>query len=336
MNMKLNNEMVLVLMLSILTSCSVNNQRKGINSEGLSILNWYRPDEQPVFSQTHGNNHDPILFVEPGLDYPYHLIVSHTEEYAHLWRSQKFSWNSADWELVTDQYIIGNHYEYDDGVRVGDTYYIYEKGNVYSFSGSLEEANGNWVKAGTFPVDQCDDIGVYYEDGVFHIFGEYGDFPAGPDGTSLSHFKSSTGTGEWELVDYKAVDPNPDGGDKYGVGDATVVKIKEEYYLFCDRETEELPYRIVAWKSSDINKPFEFLDVIIEPRSGQTRDWDNHRIQDGDIGYVAEEARYVMMCNMKDIDGRPGYSSDTTYARNHLKGEETRVIGTFYMDVVQH
>ncbi len=31
--------------------------------------------------------------------------------------------------------------------------------------------------------------------------------------------------GDWKLVNAKAVDPNPDGGHKYGVGDATIAKI---------------------------------------------------------------------------------------------------------------
>jgi len=100
-----------------------------------------------VFTTTPGNNHDSILFVEPELEYPYHLIVSHTPAAAHLWRTKTFSWSGADWELVTDQYKIVNHYEYDDGVKVGGTYYIYEQGIVYTFTGPLEEASGKWEKA---------------------------------------------------------------------------------------------------------------------------------------------------------------------------------------------
>ena len=92
-----------------------------------------------------------MLFVDPELEYPYHLIISHTPEAAHLWRAKKFSWSSADWELVSDQYMIGKHYEYDDGVKVDGTYYLYEEGIVYTFSGPLEEASGKWKAAGTFP-----------------------------------------------------------------------------------------------------------------------------------------------------------------------------------------
>jgi hypothetical protein len=105
---------------------------------------WYRPVDNPAFITTKGNNHDSILFVEPELEYPYHLIISHTPTAAHLWRAKKFSWSSQDWELVSDQYKIGNHYEYDDGVKVDGTYYIYEAGKVYTFSGPLEEASGKW------------------------------------------------------------------------------------------------------------------------------------------------------------------------------------------------
>ena len=292
-------------------------------------LDWKRPVDNPVFTTTFGNNHDSVLFVDPELEYPYHLIISHTEEAAHLWRAKKFSWSSADWELVSDQYIIGKHYEYDDGVKVDGTYYLYEEGIVYTFSGPLEEASGKWKAAGTFPFKQCDDIGIYYEDGVFHMFGEHGDFPHGPDGTSLAHFSSTTGLGDWKLVNAKAVDPNPDGGHKYGVGDATIEKIGGEYYIYCDRESKGSPYKVVAWKSKDINKPFEYVGKAITPRSDEVDDWDNYRIQDPDIAYIPELGRYVITANMMDRDGNPGGDFPT------MKGNTTRVIGVFYHGDVQ-
>jgi hypothetical protein len=285
---------------------------------------WYRPVDNPVFTTEHGNNHDSVLLVEAELEYPYHLIVSHVPEAAHLWRAKRFSWDSADWELVSDQYIIGRHYEYDDGVKVGDTYYIYENGIVYTFTGPLEEASGRWEKAGTFPRERCDDAGVYYEDGIFHLFGEYGDFPHGPDGTSLSHFTSTTGLGDWTLVNAKAVDPNPDGGHTYGVGDPTIAKIEGTYYIFCDRESEGVPYRVIAWKSPDINGPYEYMGVALEPRPNEIDDWDNYRIQDADIGYIPELERYVLTVNMKDHDGNPGGNFPT------LGKNQSRVIGVFY------
>ena len=270
-------------------------------------LDWKRPVDNPAFTTTHGNNHDSVLFVDPELEYPYHLIISHTEEAAHLWRAKKFSWSSADWELVSDQYIIGKHYEYDDGVKVDGTYYLYEEGIVYTFTGPLEEASGKWKAAGTFPFKQCDDIGIYYEDGVFHMFGEHGDFPHGPDGTSLAHFSSTTGLGDWKLVNAKAVDPNPDGGHTYGVGDATIEKIGGEYYIYCDRESKGSPYKVVAWKSKDINKPFEYVGKAITPRSDEVDDWDNYRIQDPDIAYIPELGRYVITANMMDKRRQPGW-----------------------------
>lgn len=290
-------------------------------------VQWHRPVDNPVFTTKMGNNHDSILFVEPELKYPYHLIVSHTPRSAHLWRAKTFSWSSDDWELVSDQYQIGNFYEYDDGVRVDGTYYIYEEGKVFTFSGPLGNASGKWVEAGTFPKDQCDDLGVFYEDGVFHIFGEYGDFPHGPDGTSLAHYTSTTGLGDWTLQNAKAVDPNPDGGHKYGVGDPTIVKIDGMYYIFCDRESPGSPYKVVAWKSPDLNQPFEYVGKAITPRSDDVDDWDNYRIQDPDIGYVPELGRYVMFCNVMDTDGNPGGNFPT------LKDGQTRVIGVFYSEM---
>jgi hypothetical protein len=264
------------------------------------------------------------LFVEPKLEYPYHLIISHDAKAAHLWRTKSFSWDSSDWELVSDSYKIGNHYEYDDGVKVGDTYYIYEAGQVFTWSGPLEEASGKWKVAGSFPHKQCDDVGVWHEDGVFHMFGEHGSFPHGPDGTSLAHFTSTTGIGDWNLVNAKAVDPNPDGGHKFGVGDATIAKIEKHYYLFCDRESKGSPYKITAWRSNDINQPFKYLGKAIKPRSDEVDDWDNYRVQDPDIEYVPELGRYVITCNMMDTDGNPGGKFPG------VKGGGTRVIGVFY------
>jgi hypothetical protein len=161
------------------------------------------------------------------------------------------------------------------------------------------------------------------------MFGEHGHFPHGPDGTSLAHFSSPTGLGDWKLVNAKAVDPNPDGGHKYGVGDATIEKIHGTYYIFCDRESKGSPYKVVAWKSKDINQPFEYVGKAITPRSDEVDDWDNYRIQDPDIAYIPELGRYVITANMMDRDGNPGGKFPT------LKGKTTRVIGAFYHGDIQ-
>ncbi|PXA04677.1 hypothetical protein DDZ13_05765 [Coraliomargarita sinensis] len=279
---------------------------------------WYRPVDQPVFSTTDGNNHDPIIFYEPsGSTYKYYLIISHEPSNTFLWGTNTFSWSSDDWTLIEGNYQINGQYEYDDGVKVGDTYYVYENGSVLTYTGDLLNSSGNWTVAGSFPKSEADDIGVYYEDGLFHIFGEHGNFPYGPDGTSLAHYTSTTGIGDWTLVDNKAVDPNPDGGDTYGVGDATIAKIDGIYYLFCDREQQGVPYRVTAWRSTDIDEPFKYLGVALAPRSDETDDWDNHRIQDAEIQYIPELKRFIMVCNMRDLDGDPGPGN-------------TRVVGTFY------
>ncbi|TWT36012.1 hypothetical protein KOR34_09090 [Posidoniimonas corsicana] len=317
-------ELILIVFLSAnLTSAALSYADEMPTAKDRWIA-WHRPVDANTFITTKGNNHDSILFVEPELQYPYHLIISQTPNAAHLWRAKKFSWNSADWELVSDQYRIGNHYEYDDGVKVNGVYYIFEAGRVYTFSGPLEQANGKWKLAGAFPHKQCDDIGVYVEDGVFHMFGEHGDFPHGPDGTSLAHFTSETGLGEWRLVNSRAVDPNPEEGHKYGVGDATIAKIGEDYYILCDRESKGSPYKVVAWRSRDLNEPFAYLGIAIAPRSNEIDDWDNYRIQDPDIAYIPELGRYAMTCNMMDVDGVPGGHFPT------LEKTQTRVIGVFY------
>lgn len=287
-------------------------------------LNWKRPVDNPVFTSAFGNNHDSILFVEPEQEYPYFLIVSHTRNSAQLWRTKIFSWDSNDWELVEEKYNIGDFYEYDDGVKVGDTYYIYEEGLVFTYTGPLEASSGKWKVSGTFPQKECDDIGVFYDDGVFHIFGEHGDYPHGYDGSSLAHYTSPTGLGNWTLVNTRAVDPNPDGGAQYGIGDPTIAKIGEHYYIYCDLESVGNPYKVVAWCSPDLYQPFTFLGKAITPRSDGVDDWDNYRIQDPDIGYIPELKGFVMTCNMMDIDGNPGGEFPT------LEGKQTRVIGVFF------
>lgn len=314
-----------VLILVSLTAMVIYSSGTSIRSGSeFDPLDWHRPVDNPVFTSEFGNNHDSILFVESGQEYPYYLVISHSPEYAQLWRTKKFSWSSEDWELVEAKYKIGNFYEYDDGVKVGDTYYIYEEGKVFTYSGPLESSSGKWEVSGTFPRKECDDIGVFYEDGIFHIFGEHGNFPHGPDGTSLAHFTSSTGLGDWKLVNAKAVDPNPDGGHTYGVGDATIAKIGDYYYIYCDRESKGCPYKVVAWRSVNLNQPFEFLGKAITPRSDESDDWDNHRIQDPDIAFIPELGGYVMTCNMMDIDGNPGGDFP------NMRGRQTRVIGVFY------
>ena len=293
--------------------------------------NWYRPVDNSVFTFNHGNNHDPIIFVDSNLEYPYHLLESGwgcTSEtnnlpLTYLWRSKKFSYSSDNWELVSENYEIGCYYEYDDGVKVGNKYYIYEEGEVFTLEGDLDSGSGKWINAGTFPKHLGDDIGVFYEDGIFHLFGEYGDFLHGPDGTSLSHLTSKTGIGDWTLEDARAVNPNLDNGNTFGVGDATIIKIENEYYLYCDLESEDKPYRITAWKSKSLYEKFEYLGVAISPRETESDDWDNYRIQDGDIIYVPEISKYIMVCNMKDIDGNP----DGNFPRLE---NFTRVVGFLY------
>ena len=130
------------------------------------------------------------------------------------------------------------------------------------------------------------------------------------------------------MVHPKAVDPNPKGGHKYGVGDATIAKIQGSYYIFCDRESQGSPYKVTAWRSKSLMEPFEYLGLAITPRSDEVDDWDNYRIQDPDIAFIPELNRYVMTCNMMDKDGNPGGD----FSRSGLKGKDTRVIGVFYSD----
>ena len=307
----------LLPVLSVLIAASL------AQAEDLDWSAWHRPVDQNVFTTDHGNNHDTIFFVEP--DHPthkYHLIVSHETSGADYWRTNDFSWSSNNWELVSGDYDIGGQYEYDDGVKVGDTYYIYEAGQddpngiVYTYTGDLADADGNWTVSGSFPKADADDVGIWYEDNVFHMYGENGTFEGGFDGATLSHLTSSTGLGDWTVQRTDAVVP----GDGYGVGDPTIAKIDGEYWLYCDREGNGETYRITAWKSSTLDGQFEFVDVAIAPREGETDDYDNHRVQDGDIGYVSELDKWVMFANVRDTDGNPGPGS-TRFAGVFYSGE---------------
>ena len=209
-------------------------------------LGWHRPVDANVFATTMGNNHDSVLFVEPELKYPYHLIVSHTPNLLICGEPRNSHGVVKDWELVSDQYKIGNFYEYDDGVKVDGTYYIYEGGKVFTYSGPLEDSNGKWKVTGSFPHKECDDIGFTTRTDFSHVWRTWS-FPT-DRWNSLAHFTSKTGLGDWEMVNPKAVDPNPKGGHKYGVGDATIV-LRGNYYIYCDRESQGSPYKVTAWRS---------------------------------------------------------------------------------------
>ena len=55
------------------------------------------------------------------------------------------------WELSEARYYLAMEYEFDDGVNVDGVHYVFENGVIYSYSGSLEEANGRWLMSGTWP-----------------------------------------------------------------------------------------------------------------------------------------------------------------------------------------
>jgi len=72
------------LMVVLLLSFQATDASDNPKIEGDAWVQWHRPADNPVFDVTKGNNHDSILFVEPELEYPYHLIISHNAEAAHL------------------------------------------------------------------------------------------------------------------------------------------------------------------------------------------------------------------------------------------------------------
>ena len=62
----------LVLLLPFLFPCL----GKEANKKHDPWVGWHRPVDANAFVTTKGNNHDSVLFVEPELEYPYHLIIS--------------------------------------------------------------------------------------------------------------------------------------------------------------------------------------------------------------------------------------------------------------------
>lgn len=290
-------------------------------------IQWINPPGvgNPVFTSNHGNNHDPILFVDTDQEYPYHLLISHEKGGAHLWKTKSYSWTHSHWQLVSNKYVIDpRRYEFDDGIKVKNTYYVYEGGIVYTYSGSLSKGNGKWEKGGHFPDYQCNDLGVYHENGVFHIFGEYGGGAKTTNGTSISHFTSETGLGQWNLQDTKVINPDRIGRKKAIVGDPTITKINNQYYIYLDQKRPGNPYSITGWVSSELSGPFEFIGEIIEPRIEESDDWYNYRVQDPEIKYIPYLSKFVLLFNMMDRDGIPGGHFPS------LKNKNTRVIGTVY------
>ena len=308
-------------------ACDTKSQDSYELPETTSATRWKRPTADPVFDVSRGNNHDAILFCEEESEYPYYLFISHEREHAYLWRAKEWSCSSEGWELVSENYQIGGFYGYDDGVKVGNTYYVYESGTVFTFTGDLAESSGKWNRAGKWPTSLCEDVGVYYDGSVFHLFGEHGDFPGRPNGTELSHLVSDNGKDGWRLLDRCALTPNRDGGRKYGVGDPSIIRANGLYHLFCDLETRDTPYRIIEWTAQSLDGPWEYRGVAVAPRDGEQH-WDNHRVQDPEVAFIAEMDRFVLLCNAKDIDGIPGGDFDST----HLRPGETRVIQVLYAD----
>ena len=292
---------------------------------------WYRPVDQSIFSSNHQNRHDCAVLVNSSWEYPYYIVIStdHSEEYFEVWKTQTWNYSSSEWTLVNANYNIFDNsapydepYELDDIIQKDGIYYAYEDSEVWSYDGGinglLDGGDGAWSQVGTFPGTPrvCADIGVWYDDpadggdGLVHIFGEHGTFnhPATTDGSELSHYTSKTGYDNWVLVDDNAVEPNPgvpDGAGTYGVGDATITKINNRYYLACDRESVGHPYNITMWYSDDINGSFTYIGQPITCRWQYTDDWDNYRVQDGDFVEFHDGSGYAMMMNWKDTDGTP-------------------------------
>jgi hypothetical protein len=97
MNAKFNPGLLILGMASVLCAAALGCSSESDRAEP-DWTDWNRPVDNPVFTVGHGNNHDAILCIEPDLEYPYHLIISHTAEGAHLWRARKFSWDSSGWK----------------------------------------------------------------------------------------------------------------------------------------------------------------------------------------------------------------------------------------------
>ena len=321
-----------LLYLCLLVACFACRQapeEQVVNTDG-----WHRPVENPVFTTDFGNNHDAIILVDSSqTPRKYYLLLSgwqcdkteNGKPLTYLWRTTDFSWESANWELIDPNYNIGCQYEYDDAVWIDGTCYIYEDGLVYTHSGALEDASGKWKVAGSFPKEKCDDVGVFYENGIFHLFGEFGACDIKNDGAAISHFVSTTGIGDWQLVDSLVINPNTDGSGKIGVGDPTIFKYKNAYYILCDMETATEPYFITMWKADSLNAKFTRTTINLTARNNEVEHWDNYCIQDAEVIYLPEKKTWVMACNMRDKDGNPGPLSKFPYLRKF-----SRVVGFFY------
>ena len=278
------------------------------------------PADAPI-SVDFGNNHDAVYLPgTPGSPYPHYLLISGSVGTGQLYGAQTLSADPDAWDLLVPDYHVTEQYELDDGIVIGDTYYIFEAQTVYAFSGDIAEGSRKWEAVGRFP-DSVDDIAVYFDGETVHLYGEYGHYADRPDGTTIAHMTAGPDFKDWVMEEPEAVRPNVGDTVVWGVGDASVIELDGQVLMTTDIESNGQPYRIALWRNDSLNGKFEFAGILAEPAPG-TDGLYNYRVQDGDLA-IAEDGRVIMFANWRDLDGTPGSTLPA------FPDGRTRVIGTY-------
>lgn len=234
--------------------------------------NWKKKDSSV------GRN-DPVIFVEPERQHPYHMYVHPEEEGGQtLYRSQ----NAADWEKVAEDVIpAGGGTNFNWG-RIGPDgrYYLYRTVEDSITELWTGESLTDLENQGT--VLEESDTGGYYdpETGTWHIY--YEAFPAegSPCGRGIGHAVSDDGV-HWSkegiVLDIR--------DRKWKTGDPDVVRIGNTYHMFIDYTTPDHPAYKIAVATSDNLSSFQLRQE--EPITT----WLGG---DACVRYVPEQERFVM------------------------------------------
>ncbi|WP_137679579.1 hypothetical protein [Aurantiacibacter suaedae] len=256
-------------------------------------------------SDQFGNNHDPVYL--PGVkgsEYNNYLIISGVDGVRQLYGANSLSNNPNNWKLVNENLKISEDYELDDGIMVNGIYYIFENGNIYEVDVPLENSSGKWNVVGHFP-KELDDIGVYYDGSILHIFGEYGEYSGGYDGARLAYATSDLTFKNWNIVSTNILDPNTKPESNWGVGDPSLIVLGGRVIMITDIEGPGDPYRIALWESDGFGRNFNFAGILAAPAPGNAG-YNNYRVQDGDFA-VSADGQIYMFANWMDTDGNPGH-----------------------------
>lgn len=220
---------------------------------------------------------DPVIFVEPEREYPYHMYVHSKSGGQDLYRSK----DAADWKKVAEDVIpSGGGTNFNWG-RVGPD------GRYYLYRTVDDEYTELWVGDRLTEIENKgkvmgeSDTGGYYdpETKTWHIYYEALPAENSPCGHAIGHAVSKDGV-HWDKKELAL-----DISDKaWKTGDPDIVRIGDTYHMFVDRTVPDHPEYKIAWATS---KNLDKFTLREEPIT----DWLGG---DACVRYVPEQQRFVM------------------------------------------